>query len=286
MYKLIPQLIVFFSAFIVIVIILRRVPEVTIAEEDSTEPAAGRDSGAGRRRFLDSLIGGLKRLLGVLLHYARAAKEHSSRVNYLERFSKVLRLNNVRPRSGIRAAEAALREAETENGPEAFRDQTEKSLVERIQKNPSDRSAYEDLGKLYLERKKFTDAEEVYEYLTRNYDAEDGYFSRLGTVYFNLKKFDQAATAYSRAIELRGDLPNRHVNLSLCFEALGDYAKAVEAVRKAIRISSDNAAYLSLLADLLIRSGKEREASETLEKILELEPANESARERLMSLKF
>jgi len=232
------------------------------------------------------LDGGLRRLFQALLHYARSAKEHSFRVNYLERFSKALHIKNVRQNFSATASEKTLPETEAENNPDVARDQTERSLVERIQKNPSDRSAYEALGKLYLERKKFADAEEVFEYLTRNYDTEDGYFSRLGTVYFNLKKFDQAAAAYSRAIELRGDLPNRYVNLSLCFEALGDYVKAIEAVRKAIRISSDNTAYLSLLADFLIRSGQNTEASETLERILELEPANGSARERLMSLKF
>lgn len=286
MYKLIPQFLVILSILTIIIIVLRRLPEVTVAEDESNGlgPQAGADPVL--RGGLSKLIAFGKRLVGILAYYAKAAKEHSVKVNYLERFSKALHLDVVRAQRRLqptaRPAAAVSAEAEGKNTS----DHTEQQLIERIQKNPADRNAYEDLGKLYLDRKKYRDAEEVYEYLTRNYETEDGYFSRLGTAYFNLKKFENAITAYGRAIELRSDVPNRYVNLSLCFEAMGDYVQAAETARKAVRLAPDNVTYLSLLADFLIRSGQNHDASETLERLLELEPANESARKRLMDLKF
>lgn len=286
MFKLIPQLVVFFSILSIIIIVLRRLPEVTVAEEDGQDLLPESVVGFGPKKILDALSTWSKKIVTLFLAYAKAAKEHSGKVNYLERFSKALRLDPVRPRFKAKQTAGGALDANVLTPDTASLDQSEKILIEIIQKNPSDKSAYENLGKLYLDRNKYTDAEEVYEYLTRNYPQEDAYFSKLGTVYFNLKKFDQAANAYNSAIALRGDLPNRYINLGLSHEAMGDFAAAAQAVRKALEKSPDNLSYLALLSEFLIKAGQTAGAQEILERILELEPTNAQARQRLMGLKF
>jgi tetratricopeptide (TPR) repeat protein len=285
MYTLIPQFLVILSILTIIIIVLRRLPEVTIVEEEPNglESQIGADKVS--RGLLRKLIEWVKKLAGIVVYYAKAAKEHSVKVNYLERFSKALHLDTVKMRVRPRSVNKPAVAPDEKEAIESI-DRTEQRLIEKIQKNPADRAAYEELGKLYLEQKNYQDAEEVYEYLTRNYETEDGYFSRLGTVYFNLKKYENAIAAYNRAIELRSDMPNRYINLSLCYEAIEDYAQAAEAARKAVKLDQENITYLALLADLLLRSGQKSDAIETLERLLELDPVNESARQRLMELKF
>ena len=82
------------------------------------------------------------------------------------------------------------------------------------------------------------------------------------------------------------DAAHRLINLSLCFESKGEADKAIEVVERALAISPDNPRYMLLLADFLIKTEKKSVAKDVLEKILELEPTNSLAREKLMQLKF
>jgi len=289
MFKLLPQFIVFISLATIVVIVLHRLPDVTIREEDS----GGSASPGGAALRVGSVIKKLRELLARVLKAAldsiNASKDHTFKTNYIEKVSKALRLDAVR--SPFRSRSLSQAKPGKGNGAqnvseERRLEEAEKQLIAHIKLNPADQDAYESLGKLYLERKKYKDASEVYEYLVKNHPGQDSYHSKLGTAYFNLGNYEQAAAMYRKAIELKPDLPNRFINLSLCLEALGQNEEALSAVERAVAIAPLEVHYLQALADLLIRAQNIEKAQETLEKILELEPTNHVAREKLMQLKF
>lgn len=289
MFKLLPQFIVLLSLATVIVIVLHRLPDVTIREEDAGRPA----SPGGAALKIGSVIKRLKELLARALKAAldsiNASKDHTFKANYIEKVSKALRLDAVRSPFRSRSLSQVLpgKGGGGQNVSEERRlEEAEKQLIAHIKLNPLDKDAYENLGKLYLERKKYKDASEVYEYLIKNHPGQDAYHSKLGTAYFNLGNYEQSAAMYRKAIELKPDLPNRYINLSLCLEALGQNEEALSAVEQAVAIAPLEVHYLQVLADLLIRAQNIEKAQETLEKILELEPTNHVAREKLMQLKF
>lgn len=289
MFKLIPQLVVLLSLAVIVVMILRRLPEVTVREETELEKKDNQPVASGPRNWRLKLQNFMAKAWNFLYYYLSAAKDHTSK-DYLGRVSKALRLDKIpsplRFRFNFPTSTTHLSKPLESAKKYDDSEEAEKSLIEIIKKHPNSRAAYESLGKLYLERQKYQDALEVYKYLSGHHPEQDLYWSKLGMAFFNLQNYEKAAASYQRAIGIRSDLPNRYINLALCFEALGNLDQAAEAVIQALELSAGNVQYLHLLADLYIRLENKARAEEILEKILESEPTNNSAREKLMQLKF
>lgn len=178
------------------------------------------------------------------------------------------------------AAELTVKtEAEQTHSPE-------ESYLEAIKRDPSDRQAYEALGRLYLQNKSYDEAAETFEYLTKLDSTKDTYFSNLGLCYYSLKEYLKAASSYERAVSINDKVPTRWVNLALCFDALDQPNKAIKALTQAIKLDRVNVGFLTLLADAYIKIENSVRAEEILEQILSLEPTNKIAREKLMKLKI
>lgn len=287
MFKLIPQLIVIISIITVIVIILRRVPQVTV-RQDSAPIMEGAGSVASRfsiflRKIKIAIIGLYRYLKSFILE----AKNHTAKTNYLERFSRALHLKSVKSQlqKSTEGVSEHLSEAAEHVQKNDF-ESAEQSLLKIIEKDPGNKDAYESLGKLYIDQEKFADAVEVYEHLTSRHPENDNFFSRLAKVHFNLKNYDMSIRAYQKAVDIKPDSPNRLINLGLCYEAKGEYVRAIESAEKALSLSPDNPKYMLVLADFLVAYKKKELAKGILEKVLELEPTNETARDRLNRLKF
>jgi tetratricopeptide (TPR) repeat protein len=78
----------------------------------------------------------------------------------------------------------------------------------------------------------------------------------------------------------------RWTNLALCFEAMGDAAKAIKAINKALELDSGNINYLFYLADLYQQLSNKVRVEEVLEKVLNIDPMNKVAQERLKRLRI
>ena len=176
------------------------------------------------------------------------------------------------------AAELGARLASTQTPEELY--------LEAIKKNPTDRQAYEALGRLYLQNKNFTEAAETFEYLTKLDPSRDMYFSNLGLSYYSLKEFQKAASSYEKAVAINNKIPTRWVNLALCFQALDQPGKALKALTQACNLDKLNTSYMMLLSDAYLELENSVRAEEVLEQILAIEPTNRVAREKLMKLKI
>ena len=99
-----------------------------------------------------------------------------------------VRTSDAEPQWLPEAAELSVKQQPTHTPEELY--------LEAIKKNPTDRQAYEALGRLYLQNKEFADAAETFEYLTRLDPSKDTYFSNLGLSYYSLNEFQKAPTSY------------------------------------------------------------------------------------------
>jgi len=177
------------------------------------------------------------------------------------------------------AAELGVKTEQSTHSPE-------ESYLEAIKRDPSDRQAYEALGRLYLQNKNFADAAETFEYLTKLDPSKDTYFSNLGLCYYSQNDYQKAGLAYEKAVTINAKVPTRWVNLALCFEALDQPNKAIKALTQACQLDKMNVGFMMLLADAYIRIENSVRAEEILEQVLSLEPTNGKAREKLMKLKI
>jgi Flp pilus assembly protein TadD len=163
---------------------------------------------------------------------------------------------------------------------------SEQVYLQAIKKHPKDRKAYEGLGRLYLQEKKYPEAIETFEFLTKLDEAEDVYWSNLGLCYFSIQNYRKAIEVYEKSLNLNNRVSSRWLNLALCFEATEEYPKAVRAALSALDLDPVNISYLNYLADLYLKIPNKVKAEEVLEKILEVDPTNRLVADKLAKIKF
>lgn len=161
----------------------------------------------------------------------------------------------------------------------------EEEAIEALKADPANRSAYEFLGKVYLSRKNFLEAVEVYRYLIKQLPKNENYWTGLGDGLVGLEDYEEAASAYRKSLEIYHN-PKVFVSLGLAYQAVADYASAGRAFESALDLEPENTQVLMLLAENLLHRNETDSAQEVFEEILELEPGNMVARERLMQLKL
>lgn len=286
MFKLLPQLIVIVSILVVIIIVLRRLPQVIVKEDNGI--VAGPETQFLPLVWLASFFRSVRRVFSTFVSVLISSFKKRSGKGFLktERL-KSLAWQKIGSKFIFQRKKISPKLLEADSFVEANDlEQAEQVFIKVIEGEPTNTEAYEGLGKLYLDRKKYKDALEVYNHLRKLDPDSDNYYSKLGLIYFNLGNYDQAIAAYSKAIILRSDTPHRLANLSLCYNAKDMLPEAVDAIERALRISPANSQYLLLLADYTAKGGKKEQALEILEKVLELEPTNQVARQKLMELKF
>jgi tetratricopeptide (TPR) repeat protein len=135
-----------------------------------------------------------------------------------------------------------------------------------LQRNPGDREAYNQLGKIYLlndqadaANQAFTraipisvlnnyatslkklgnteDAESVFKLALSVNPKDSEVLFNLGNLYNAENKLEQARNKYLEALQLRPDFAEAHYNVGLVFSKLGDNVKAVSHLEKFLQLS-------------------------------------------------
>jgi tetratricopeptide (TPR) repeat protein len=118
---------------------------------------------------------------------------------------------------------------------------------------------------------RYADAEKLYNQLRDADPSVAEVHGRLGLVYFQERKFEQAVPALRQALKLKPSLPNTDVLLAMSLSELGEYDQALQGLERGFRRSSDPA--LKRMAGLQLQrayTGLRRD-SKAVEVALELE---------------
>jgi Tfp pilus assembly protein PilF len=141
------------------------------------------------------------------------------------------------------------------------------ALQNASKREPQNINIYKTLGAVYLQQKKFKDAENIYRLildLSPN-DAEAHFY--LGSICEELKKRDAAINELKKSLELN---PDYHEALNylgyLYVEENQNLDVAEVMIKKALEMQSDNGAYVDSLGWLYFKQGKLKEAIEELER--------------------
>lgn len=289
MYSFLPQILILLSIAGIIAIILRRTPEVTdIVRRGKARELPGQAAGFIRNRLGSWFVSFLKRIWRLILEVKSVSRPVFTRQNFLEKFKRAtshLPKTNLKIFKSPDSPEFYLTQAEESLDQEDY-EEAERKFIKVIEKDPKNEAAFVGLGRLYMARRNFDEAVETYKFLVRLNATNDNYYSRLGQAYNNLKLYDQAIEAYEKAIELVPENPSRYINLGQTLEANRHLEEAILNYRRAVDMEKDNPQFLLVLAEALAKKGEKEEAEVLLEQILQLEPTNHLAREKLMQLKF
>ncbi|MEZ4180220.1 MAG: tetratricopeptide repeat protein [Candidatus Doudnabacteria bacterium] len=128
--------------------------------------------------------------------------------------------------------------------------QDEQYYIDLIKRNPKDKTYYDLLGNFYFENKKFTDAANVYEYLTEHSPTKSEFWAKLGFANLYLQKFPPAIQAYKKSLELDPSFPGRYYNLALAYRGQEEWQLAFEAIKQAVELEANNQKYNDLMFEL------------------------------------
>jgi tetratricopeptide (TPR) repeat protein len=120
------------------------------------------------------------------------------------------------------------------------------------------------------------------QFLQREADAATGFFN-VALLYKKEKRYDDARSAYEKAIELGIDDPQEvYSNLGVLHSELHDADNARLMYQRALEIAPGYIPALFNLAGLLEEAGERDEAVGLYEKILEIEPRHHESRARIV----
>jgi tetratricopeptide (TPR) repeat protein len=145
----------------------------------------------------------------------------------------------------------------------ALESKNEDYFLERIKQEPKNLKHYDELGRFYLDKQKFTDAQDIYQYLVNHEPSNPDFFARLAFCFYKSENFEKATENYQKSLALDSTQPNRYYNLGLSQEAAEDDEAAVKSFEQAISLEPSEKYYKSL-AEAYERLGNEHKMREAL----------------------
>jgi len=151
----------------------------------------------------------------------------------------------------------------------------------KIESDTSNANAYMNLALCYLQLKQFAEAREplkkVVELDPNNSKAHD----LLAGVYYQLKQYAEAAEEYLAKLKLDPNNCELEGNAGTCLLLAKLSAQAIPHLRKAVSCFPRNANYLLMLAQALETNENTDEARQYYLKVLEIDPKNKEAQDRI-----
>ncbi len=145
-----------------------------------------------------------------------------------------------------------------------------RSYEQAIQLRPDFREARIGLASLYLDLKNYPKAMTQLKGLLKVDPTNPVIAEKLGLLYFNQKKYDEAATYFTKAIELSPTTTTQLYNyLGLTYYLTGQKAKALESLNKAKDLAALSDESHRLLAVLLLDEGRIEDAILELTSIIQ-----------------
>lgn len=151
---------------------------------------------------------------------------------------------------------------------------TERSLDEQVFKE-----AY-DFIRLGEETKGI---EKIHQFLTRHPEVWNGWFL-LGWALRRLERWDDAALAFRKALELGGEGCDTRNELALCLISQGNLTEARKELERALQLEPENSKVVSNLGILAMKQGKLDEAAGFFRTVLEYDSRDPLALEMLSQL--
>jgi Tfp pilus assembly protein PilF len=151
--------------------------------------------------------------------------------------------------------------------------------------------AHDSLASLYLEQKRYNDAEFEYKRIlglkstfagrSGSDVVEASAYYNLGIIYEQTGRVNEALLAYSTAIKINPRMEKAYNNMGLLYQRMGDVGKAQESFKKAIELNGGFYQAYNNLATLYVQRGDNKGAVGLWQKALLIKPDYEIARKNL-----
>ncbi len=117
-------------------------------------------------------------------------------------------------------------------------EKAENSLRRAIEIDPQYSEAFNSLGVLYMKTGRWKEAEEAFKKALQNplYMSPEKALTNLAMLYYRLNKLSLAEVYFKKALRRVPDFPRAYYGLALCYNAMGRYGDAAEALQKGMKV--------------------------------------------------
>jgi len=159
----------------------------------------------------------------------------------------------------------------SQNKPDLATSEYETALKGASKLNPKNIDIYKSLGTVYLEQKRFKEAQDTYKLILGLSPTDASAHFYLGSIYNELKNNDSAIKELKAALELKSDYHEALNFLGYIYvEENKNLDQAQVLIKKALELEPNNGAYIDSLGWLYFKQGKLKEALKELKRAASL----------------
>lgn len=290
MYNIVPFVIASVSLIIILVIIIKKFSILSSINVDSMPEEK---ESILKEKIVISRVKRRFNILANLKYFTAIKRRISGFLNRIKSFHNKLlklesgykfRIKSIRRRK-VNSSEIENLEMDTilKDGQKLLNknnfELAEKKYIEAIKFDPHKIEAYEGLGKIYLQLKQHSQADEIFKYIIKIDKNNSNAFFSLGIINFQENKFDLARENYLKAVKLERHNALILSNLAESCKALDYNEEASSYLKEAINIEPNNPRYLDSLTEISIILKDKSLAENTLKKLQEVNPENKKIKE-------
>jgi tetratricopeptide (TPR) repeat protein len=152
------------------------------------------------------------------------------------------------------------------------------AVIEKARKEPSNFDAQMQVGSLYYQIRRHTEALEFYDRAYKLKPEDFDVLTNLGNVTFDMQRYQDAERWYQLALKIKPDAVNVRTDLGLTYflREPKEVDKAIAAYRASLSYDPRHEQTLQNLATALIEKGDKAAARETLKQLEQVNPQNEA----------
>ncbi len=266
-YSLLPFVLLLLSIVAIIVIILRKFPQITLLDVDNLpEVKEEKKKDQFLKNRVDKKVQENKRKIMQKINFLRQLwqKIQSKFRQYVGRVQKqsehVSELDTAQPAEEKNEnislkVDVLLKEGDVAYELEDY-EEAEKKFIEAIRIDPKNMEAYRGLGDVYLKQDQLKEAKETYSFLLQLDDDDDSILAKLGDIAQEEGDTDQAIVYYEKAILLNPNVAKRFAKLAELLQSIEQHQAALQAINEAVDLEPQNPKYLDKLVEISIIMGR------------------------------
>ncbi|MCF6276733.1 MAG: tetratricopeptide repeat protein [Candidatus Magasanikbacteria bacterium] len=153
-------------------------------------------------------------------------------------------------------------------------DMAEQKFIFVISLESNNKDAFAGLGEVYLKQKQFKEAEETYKFLLQLDPQNDLAWMKLAQVNEEMNELEEAVENLQKAVLINDALASRFAKLADLLVRIDQSASALEAIKHAVFLEAKNPKYLDKLVETSIMVGDKKEAKTAYDKLRLANPEN------------
>jgi len=289
MSSIFPFLLIIFSLTVIIIIVVRKFPQLTLLDIDNLPEVK---EGKKKKEFLKRRsVKRSEKAKNTRIEKIKpvVVKMKETQLKFRKYVGKVQKALIADQNNKILKAPKVIKERKKEELADILRDGTivfshgelelaERKFISAIKIDPKSSEAYRGLADVYFEQGQLEEAEETYRFVLQLNRNDDSSMVKFAELLEQRGKKEEAVDWYQKSVLINPNLASRFAKIASLLHSMEAYEPALEAISQAVELENKNPKYLDKLVEISIMSGNQSIAKEAFEQLRRVNSDNKKLR--------